>query len=57
MMLDGVIPPKWRCPICNKRCKDERGVTMHMIDKHKNPKHLEKITEWLANPTRTASSA
>jgi hypothetical protein len=46
-----------RCPICLKKCASERGVAIHMLDKHKNPKHLEKIAEWIANPTRTASSA
>lgn len=55
-MPDGVIPPRWRCPICNKKCANERGITMHMIDKHKNPKHLEKITEWIKSPTRTGLS-
>jgi hypothetical protein len=56
-MLDGVTPPRWRCPICNKKCKTERGVVMHMIDKHNKPQHMEKITEWLATPIQAGSSA
>ena len=36
----------WRCPICNKRCRSERGVLVHMVDIHKKPQHAERIAEW-----------
>lgn len=53
---DQPLPDRWRCPICLTKLKSERGVTMHMFDKHRKEKHHEKIAQWIASPTRTGLS-
>lgn len=41
-------PSSNRCPICNHKCRSFDGVSRHMSDKHKKPKHADRIAAWLA---------
>jgi hypothetical protein len=50
------LPATWRCPICLKKCGSERGVVMHMFDKHRKEKHHERIAAWIASPIPTGLS-
>jgi hypothetical protein len=55
MMQEDVLedaPPRWRCPICNRKCRDAKGVVNHMLDKHPNEKHRERIADWIKSPAR-----
>lgn len=41
--------PKFRCPICNKKCGGRQGVIAHAVDAHTKPKHQERIQQFIVD--------